>query len=85
MHVLANVIDYLFSSKKTVVYQTFSQKEYYRIVSKLKAASIKYRVATTSNMSSAPVATANDYGTEYKFYVKKEDEDKAMKAIHSKV
>ena len=83
MSVWINMIEYLISSKKTEVYVTFNRQEYSRVASKLRGV-VKYRVATTSNMSSSPIGTADDYGTEYKFYVKKEDEHKATQAIHSK-
>ncbi|MFG6115313.1 hypothetical protein ACGTN9_08980 [Halobacillus sp. MO56] len=82
MNFLVNLIDYLISTKKTFIYSTYSLKEYYRIISKLKAASIKYRVASNVHMSSHSGVTKNDYGNEYKFYVKKEDEHKALEAIH---
>ncbi|KHE73196.1 hypothetical protein [Halobacillus sp. BBL2006] len=84
MNFIANLIEYCFSSKKTLVYSAFSQKDYFTVISKLKAASIKYRIATTSNMSSPPGGSYNDFGTEYKVYVKKEDEEEAARAIHSK-
>ncbi|SEA20496.1 hypothetical protein SAMN05421743_103172 [Thalassobacillus cyri] len=84
MNFLVNLIDYLISSKRTFIYSTYSLKEYYRIVSKLKSATIKYRVASNAHMSYHTGVTKNDYGSEYKFYVKKEDEHKALQAIHSK-
>lgn len=78
------MFEYLISSKKTEVYVTFNRKEYYNVASNLQAAGVKYRVATTSNMSSSPLGTADEYGTEYKFYVKKQDEHLATQAIHAK-
>ncbi|KGP73308.1 hypothetical protein [Pontibacillus yanchengensis] len=84
MHFLANLIEYVFSSKKTLIYTTFSKKEYYLIVSKLKAVSVKYRVASTADFSSAPGGSYSDLGNEYKFYVAKQDEGKALEAIHHK-
>ena len=78
-----NIIEYLISSKKTEVYVTFNRQEYAKVASKLQGA-VKFRVATTSNMSSSPIGTADEYATEYKFYVKKEDEHKATQAIHAK-
>lgn len=82
MDFLINLFDYLFSNKKTLVYTTHSQRQYYKIVAKLKAASVKYRVATTSNLS-AHGSSYSDMGTEYKFYVKEEDESLAQHAIHN--
>ncbi|HET7579690.1 MAG TPA: hypothetical protein VFK33_10445 [Bacillales bacterium] len=81
MQVLANLIEWLFSSKKTLVYDTFMMKDYYRVTGKLRAAGVKYRVTTFSQH------TPGDWGdqnNEYKIYVKKEDEHLAQKAIHSK-
>lgn len=85
MHFLVNLIVYLFSSKKTLVYTTFSLKDYYKVVSLLESDSIKYRVALIANTSSSPGGTYSDLGNEYKFYVKKEDEEKALKAIQKKI
>ncbi|WP_082233087.1 hypothetical protein [Halobacillus massiliensis] len=82
MHFIVNLIEYCLSRKKTLVYVTFSMKEYYKIAAKLKAGSIKYRTATTANMSSSPGGPYSDYGSEYKVYVQKEDKDKALEAIH---
>jgi hypothetical protein len=81
---ITNLVIYLLSSKKKLVYTTFSQKDYYKVASNLKSSSVKYRVDTIANTSSSPGGTYNDLGTEYKFYVKKEDEHKAQQAIHKK-
>ncbi|MFG6118768.1 hypothetical protein [Thalassobacillus sp. B23F22_16] len=83
MNFLVNWIDYLISSEKTFIYSTFSLKEYYKVVSKLKSSSIKYRVASNVHLSGNTGVTSNNYGNEYKFYVKKEDKHKALEAIHS--
>ncbi|MRG86012.1 hypothetical protein [Salinibacillus xinjiangensis] len=84
MHFLANLIEYCFSSKKTLVYTTLNQKDYYKVLSLLKSNSIKYRIVTIANSSSMPGGVYSDFGNEYKFYVKKEDEAKALKAIQKK-
>ncbi|WP_070120770.1 hypothetical protein [Bacillus marinisedimentorum] len=84
MHIIANIIEYWFSSKKTLVYTTLDQQDYYRVASLLKSDSIKYRVASIANTSSAPGGPYSHFGNEYKFYVKKEDEGKALTAIHKK-
>ncbi|WLR46501.1 hypothetical protein LC065_13075 [Halobacillus litoralis] len=80
---LINLVDYLFSNKKALIYTTFVHKEYYKVASKLSAEGVKYRVATVSNTSSAgaPVFN-NDYSVEFKFYVRKVDRHIAEEAIH---
>lgn len=82
MNFIVNALDYLLSSKKTLIYTTYSLKDYYKIVGKLKAASVKYRVASTASRSSNHISSS--YGNEYKFYVKEEDEHLAVKAINGK-
>lgn len=81
MQALVNFIEWLFSSKKTLVYDTFLMKDYYSISGKLKTAGVKYRVATFSQHSPGGWGDQNN---EYKIYVKKEDEYLALAAIHDK-
>ncbi|MBH0229769.1 hypothetical protein LCL89_02215 [Halobacillus yeomjeoni] len=83
MNFIVNGLDYLFSNKRRLIYMSLNQKEYYTVISKLKAAGIKYRITTTSSYSGGGIYS--DYGQEYKFYVKKQDEDEALEAIHKKV
>ncbi|QHE54027.1 hypothetical protein [Pontibacillus sp. HMF3514] len=45
MNFFVNALDYLISSKKTLIYTTYSLKDYYKVVAKLQSESIKYRVA----------------------------------------
>ncbi|HEU5140810.1 MAG TPA: hypothetical protein VFT51_12595 [Bacillales bacterium] len=81
MQALVNLIEWLFSSKKTLIYMTFMMKDYYKVTGKLKAEGVKYRVATFSQH------TPGDWGdqnNEYKIYIKKEDKHRAQAAIHQK-
>ncbi len=81
MDSIVNFIEYLFSSKRTLIYTTFTQKDYYKIVSMLKSASIKYRVAVSSNQSCNPGGPYSNLGTIYKIYVKKADKHKAQSIL----
>jgi len=79
MNFIVNALDYLLSSKKTLIYTTYNLEDYYRVVANLKADSIQYRVASTAlpqnDMSSS-------YGNEYKFYVKESDKNFAVRALN---
>ena len=81
MKFFVNALDYLLSSKKTLIYTTFNLKDYYRVVANLKADSIQYRVASTAlpqrDMTSS-------YGNEYMFYVKESDKNLAGRALNKK-
>lgn len=75
-----NLIQWLFSSKKTVVSITFRPDAYLKVVSRLKSAGIPYRTVFMANNSLGGMG-GTDRG-EYKVYVKKEDEERAQRAIH---
>ncbi|MBB6453376.1 archaellum component FlaG (FlaF/FlaG flagellin family) [Salirhabdus euzebyi] len=81
MQFIVNLIEYVFSSKKTSIYVTYSLKDYYNVNSLLKAANIDFRVATISDLSS-PGSTYSDVRNEYKFYVREKDKGLALKALH---
>ncbi|MBU9724325.1 MULTISPECIES: hypothetical protein [Bacillaceae] len=83
MTAIVDFIEYLFSTKKALVYTTFKMDDYYRVTDKLKAGSIKYRVVSRSNASQAGVG----YGAVnhiYKIYVKKSEKAKAQYCIQKK-
>ncbi|HET7578846.1 MAG TPA: hypothetical protein VFK33_06160 [Bacillales bacterium] len=80
MQVLVNLIQWLFSSKKTVVSITFKQDAYLKVVSRLKSAGVSYRTAVITN--TPPEGWGGPHNGEYKIYVKKKDEHRAQKAIH---
>ncbi|WP_406944257.1 hypothetical protein ACJA3J_12920 [Halobacillus sp. SY10] len=81
---IMNLLHYILSNKKTLIYTTFIQEEYYKAASKLSADGVKYRVATVSNTPSvgSPVHRY-DYSVEFKFYVRKIERHRAEEAIHS--
>ncbi|HEU5141116.1 MAG TPA: hypothetical protein VFT51_14165 [Bacillales bacterium] len=81
MQVLVNLIQWLFSRKKTVVSITFRPDAYLRVTSRLKSAGIPYRTVFMT-MNTPPGAGGGTHNGEYKIYVKKEDEHLAHKAIH---
>ncbi|GAA0489590.1 hypothetical protein GCM10008986_14300 [Salinibacillus aidingensis] len=84
MEFILNLIEYLFSSKKTLVYTAMRQQDYYKAVSKLEADLIKFRVSVTGNANASPGTPYSDLGRIYKIYVRKEDEGKALRSIHTK-
>ncbi|MFC0522931.1 hypothetical protein ACFFGV_04910 [Pontibacillus salicampi] len=73
----------MISKKKTLIYTTFSQKEYATIASRLHAHGIKFRVAMLNNMSEAAGGAYDDYKNEYKLYVTKQNKENARRAIHT--
>ena len=79
MQVFVNVLIYLFSSKKKLVYSTFSLEDYYAAVNRLQGRSVPYRVASFSQFSDVMAHT--DQGNEYKIYVKKKDGHRAAEAL----
>ncbi|MYL48198.1 hypothetical protein GLV98_01825 [Halobacillus litoralis] len=80
---IMNVLSYILSNKKALIYTTFIQEEYYKAASKLSAEGVEYRVATLSNTPSVgSPAHRYDYNVEFKFYVRKVDRHKAEEAIH---
>ncbi|SEQ83708.1 hypothetical protein SAMN05216232_3461 [Virgibacillus subterraneus] len=84
MQFFLNIIVYLFSSKKTLVYTTIKQQDYYKVVSLLESELIKYRVSITSNTNATVVGSYSTFGEVYKIYVKKGDQSKALKTMNKK-
>ncbi|MBU9714898.1 hypothetical protein [Evansella tamaricis] len=80
---LVNLVEYLLSSKKALVYTTFKMEDYYKATDKLKAAAIKYRIVCDSNRP--PNSISSGSGSDiYKIYVKKKEKEKAQLVIHKK-
>jgi len=73
---------FLFSKHRCLVYTAFGHGQYSKIVGKLQSHGVSYRSKIWFSSSS------NSWGhtdnTQYDIYVKKEDENKAQKAIHDK-
>ncbi|WP_093136938.1 hypothetical protein [Salinibacillus kushneri] len=82
MDFIVNFLEYCFSKKKTLIYTTFNQQDYYKVIDRLKANQVMYRVASISNVSTSPSGAYSDLGDEYKIYVKLDDKGKALRAIH---
>lgn len=79
---IVDLIEYLISNKKHLVYSTFDMNDYYKVAARLKASSVKYRVSTYAD--TPPAGFGGPHNNQYKIYVKKEDEHKANRAIHDK-
>ncbi|GED69334.1 hypothetical protein BRE01_30360 [Brevibacillus reuszeri] len=79
----------LFSKYKCLIYTAFGHEKYLQIVHKLRAAGVQFRTRTYSQESNQLGSQTfgffprNDF-TQYDIYVKKEDEHKALMAIHGK-
>lgn len=76
MQSLMNLLSFLFSNKKTLVYITLKRKDYAEVTKKLKTAGVRFRVATLTQ------TTSGKEGTTYKIYVKKQAEHKALQAMY---
>jgi len=80
---LIDLLYCIFSKKKCLVYTSFGTEDYSRAIGKLQNAGISYRTRFISNSSSRQ----NHYvgrstNTQYDIFVKKEDEHRALGAIH---
>ncbi|QHS21477.1 hypothetical protein GWK91_00230 [Virgibacillus sp. MSP4-1] len=60
------------------------QQDYYKVVSKLEADQIKFRVSVTGNANASPGTPYSDLGRVFKIYVRKEDEGQALSSINAK-
>ncbi|EEG76711.1 hypothetical protein [Dethiobacter alkaliphilus] len=74
----------LFSKYKCHVYTAFGNDDYFRVVDKLKGHGVSYQTDVKRDLR-AHHARGN-FGhvdtSQYDFYVREEDEEKAMQAIH---
>ncbi len=82
MSFIVDIVEYLFSNKKSLIYSAFGQKDYFRVVDRLRNSGVKYRVRTIRDMSSRQIH--KDNFTQYDIYVKEEDVGKAQEAIHKR-
>ncbi|HET7628663.1 MAG TPA: hypothetical protein VFK44_09775 [Bacillales bacterium] len=80
LQALMEWFEWLFSSKKTNVYNTFSMKDYYRAVGRLKESGVKYRVVVRAQFPAGGQWGAQN--NEYTIYVKEADKYRAQNAIH---
>ncbi|MED4204921.1 hypothetical protein [Neobacillus mesonae] len=65
----------------TLIYSTFGNEEYFRIIAILKSAGIKFKIETPSRGIDTRTSRFKD-NTQYNFYVKKEEEHLAVKVLH---
>lgn len=72
-----------FFSKKKLIYSAFGNEDYFRIVARLKEQGVKYSVKSNIDLSHRRNMVNSRYA-QYDFYVKEEDENKAIEAIHRK-
>jgi hypothetical protein len=77
---IMNLIMFLFSKHRRLVFTSFNQSEYYDAVNKLKSHGVSYRSRITSYDRSF---NRND-NDQYDIYVKKDEEYLAEKAINSR-
>ncbi len=72
--------------RRKLVYSCFGHEKYFAAVSKLSAAGINFRTRFINNNRTMgghySFSTAMDRTVQYDIYVKKEDEHKALQAIH---
>lgn len=70
--------------RKTLVYSCFGNEKYFEIINKLNNAGIRHMTRfINNNAGRAGSTTVLDRTVQYDIYVKKEDEHKALQAIHS--
>jgi hypothetical protein len=85
---LVDLFCFLFSSKKTNIYTTFNQEEYFKTCYSLKEAGINYRSKTTNmhprTMGHVDYISTQRNSVQYDIYVRKEDEHSALRTIFSK-
>ncbi len=79
---LLNIFKGIFSKKK-LVYSAFGNDNYYRIISKLKSNGVKYSIKTNIDYGHKRDFINSKY-IQYDIYVREEDEQKAIEAIHKK-
>jgi hypothetical protein len=77
---IMNIIMFLFSKHRRLVFTAFDLSEYYDAVNKLKNHGVSYR----SRITSYDKGTNRNDNSQYDIYVKKDEEYLAEKAINSR-
>jgi hypothetical protein len=80
---ILNIIMFLFSKHRRLVFTAFNQSEYYEAVNKLKSHGVSYRSRITSHDTGTVGSNRND-NSQYDIYVKKDEEYLAGMAINSR-
>lgn len=83
MNPTINGLKYLLSNKKKLIYSTFDLNDYTRVAAQLQAEGVPFRTASYS-LPGRTGEAYQDRGIQYKVYVKKEDGQRAQKAVHQK-
>ncbi len=88
MQLILDLMTFLFSKKKRLIYTTFKQAEYYKASSSLEASGISFRTKMTNHHRTAlgqpQYFNENRNSDQYDIFVTEEDEHSALKAIHQK-
>jgi precorrin-6B methylase 2 len=79
---IMNIIMFLFSKHRRLVFTAFNQSKYYDAINKLKSHGISYRSRITSHDTGTVGSGRND-NSQYDIYVKKDEVYLAEKAINS--
>ncbi|MDQ1143663.1 hypothetical protein QE429_000490 [Bacillus sp. SORGH_AS 510] len=77
------LINYLYYKNWTSIYIALDDKSYFRAISKLKQAGIRYRTKNSFNQTNTPMF-GGIRQRHYEIYVKDEDVNHANAQLHSK-
>jgi hypothetical protein len=81
---IMNIIMFLFSKHRSLIFTSFNQSEYYNAVNKLKHQGLSYRTRISTLDTGTMYSNRNDFN-QYDIFVKKQDEHIAEKALNSRV
>lgn len=76
-----NVLTYIFSKHKCLVFTTFNHDDYFKVASKLQHHGVTYRTKFTGR-NKGEIGVERLGPTQYDLYVKKSEEHLASKAIN---
>jgi hypothetical protein len=79
---ITNMLVFLFSKHRCLVFTSFNQTDYYKMVTKLRNHGVSYRTRITSHNTGMMVSSRNDLN-QYDIFVKKTEEDLAARALNS--
>jgi hypothetical protein len=82
--VLKGIWHFFIPRERTLIYTTFDQGQYFRVKSRLSAAGVPHRSKMNGGMSATTqrAAFGGKATVQHELYVHKEDEHKALQAIH---
>lgn len=79
---LMNIISFLFSKHRHIVFTTFKEEQYFKMIHKLDNHGVSHRTKVSS-MDAGGMYSGRGSMNQYDIYVKKEDVHLAEQAIHS--